>query len=192
MFQLVHVTALYSNAVPVAILPYFTDVAKKLDLPIPTPITQSQVRHFFCDPRAGEIGGWVTLTNGYQFWFQEGHVNMFETTYCYFTLQNPDWIHYFRGTLRMNRREAVELAGQTVRKLGYNDKVFDEQPEVILAPKDEKKFTIPQYRIEWHDPERYPPFNLIAEIVVSAELKRIERFCFLFQTVPAAKSKDWR
>ena len=87
IFDLVQMTATYSNAVLVAILPHFTDVAQKLELPFPTPITQSEIRRSFCDPRAGEIGGWVALTNGYQFWYEKGHVRMFHSPRDYFILQ---------------------------------------------------------------------------------------------------------
>jgi hypothetical protein len=180
MFQLVQMTALYSNAVLVAILPHFTDVAQKLNISVHTPITPAQVRHFYCDPRADEVGGYVVLTNGYQFWFQKGDVNMFETTYCYFTLQNPDWIHYFRGTLRMNQKEAVAMARNAVHKLGHTEKIFDDEPQVSLAPKDEGKYMIPQYRIEWLKPGvTNPIFNVAAEVVVNGDLKRIERFAFI-------------
>ena len=38
---LIHITSAYSNAVLVAIMPHVNDFAKKMDLPIPLPITVS-------------------------------------------------------------------------------------------------------------------------------------------------------
>ncbi len=178
MFQLVHVTALYSNAVLVAILPYFTDVAKKLDLPIPTPIVQAQIRHFFCDPRAGEIGGWVTLTNGYQFWFEKGHVSQFESPHAYFSLQDPDLIPKFRGKMQMTTNEAVVLAAQTIVKLGYDANVFQRNKlKVTLAPKDEG-FDIPHCKIQWFSVGMDNRTNLVAEFEVNLDAKQIEQFAF--------------
>ena len=92
VIHLVQMTATYSNAVLVAILPHITDVAQKLELPVATPITQSEIRRYFCDPQVGEIGGFVVLTNGYQFWYGKGHVRMFHSPRDYFVLQNPDLI----------------------------------------------------------------------------------------------------
>lgn len=178
LVNLVQVTAAYSNAVLVAILPHFTDVAKKLELPFPTPIVQSQVRHFFCDPRAGEVGGWLELTNGYDFWFQHGYVNGMSSPHNYFAMQNPDWVPRLYGPLRMNEKEAVALARKTLKKLGYTNNVFDSvEPEVQLATPKESFAShqgVPQYRIVWRDPDKT---NLnIAELDVNANVKHVDAF----------------
>ena len=107
MFDFVQMTVTYSNAVLLAILPHFTHVARTLELPIPGPITQSEISYYFCDPHVGEVGGWVVLTNGYQFWFGKGHVRMFHSPHDFFVLQDPDLIPKLYGHLRMNRKEAV-------------------------------------------------------------------------------------
>jgi hypothetical protein len=44
-FEIVRVTAEYSNAVLVAVLPYISDIARKLDLPVPQPVTPECVTH---------------------------------------------------------------------------------------------------------------------------------------------------
>ena len=74
VFGYFQVTAGYSNAVLIAILPYVSDFAKKMELPIPLPLTMAQVQQFGCDPHIGEVGGAVTLTNGYEIWFAQGYV----------------------------------------------------------------------------------------------------------------------
>ena len=63
-FDWIQVTAQYSNAVLVAMLPYVNDVAQKLDLPIPHPITAEHLSYFDIAPRRnfmvamGVQGGW--------------------------------------------------------------------------------------------------------------------------------------
>lgn len=178
IFTLVQMTAAYSNAVLVAILPHMTDVAQKLELPFPTPITQSEVRHFFCDPRAGEVGGYVVLTNGYEFWFQHGYVNGMSSPWNVFRLQDPDLLPKFYGPLRMNEEEAAALARKTLKKLGYTNDVFDTvEPEVRLeSPKESFAVNqgVPQYQVIWHDPDRA---NLdIAELDVNAKVKHVDAF----------------
>ena len=178
ILNFVQMTATYSNAVLVAILPHFTHVAKTLELPIPTPIVQSQVRHFFCDPRAGEIGGWVVLTNGYEFWYEKGYVRAFSSPWNYFRLQDPDLVPKFYGPLRMNENEAVALARQSLKKLGYTNEIFSAvKPEVKLATSKESFANdqgVPQYRIIWHDPDWTN--RDIAELDVNAKVKHVDAF----------------
>jgi hypothetical protein len=181
ILNFVQMTSAYSNAVLVAILPHFTDVAQKLDLPISTPIVQSEIRRYFCDPRAGELGGYVTLTNGYEFWYNKGHVSMFYGPHDYFIMQNPDSIPKLYGKLRMNQKEAVVFARQSLNKLGYTNPIFDKvEPEVKLAT-PLKSFNVrqgvPQYQITWYDPE-FPKerFVKVAQLDIDAEAKQIERF----------------
>ena len=42
--EIIRITADYSNAVLVAVLPYVSDFAQKLDLPVPHPITTAHVQ----------------------------------------------------------------------------------------------------------------------------------------------------
>jgi hypothetical protein len=179
--NLVQMTATYSNAVLVAILPHFTDVAKKLELPFSTPIVQAQVRYFFCDPRVGEVGGYMVLTNGYEFWFRHGYVNGMSSPWNVFRLQDPDLLPKFYGPLRMDETEAVALARKTLKKLGYTNEVFNAvEPEVQLESPKESFATnqgVPQYRIIWHDPDSHysPPLD-IAELDVNANVKHVDGF----------------
>ena len=79
--EFIKVTAAYSNAVMAAMLPHFTDFARKLDLPVPVPITAASVFHCGVLPYTtldgSMAGGSVILTNGYSFSFQFGYVNGF-------------------------------------------------------------------------------------------------------------------
>lgn len=100
MLSFVQVTAAYSNAVLVAILPQVSDFSQQLDLPVHTPITFGQVARFHCDPRKGQIGGWLKLTNGFEFWYFQGHVNRFASPQCWYRPQEPEAAPSFFGQLK--------------------------------------------------------------------------------------------
>ena len=63
--ELIHMTTTYSNALLVAILPYVSDFAVKLDLPIAKPVTLQQVQKFSPSPYRERAEGAVWLTNGW-------------------------------------------------------------------------------------------------------------------------------
>jgi len=154
MLSFVQVTAAYSNAVLVAILPEVSDFSRRLDLPVYTPITLEQVARFNCDPRKGEVGGWLKLTNGFEFWYFHGHVNGFASPRCWYRLQDPAEIPSFFGQLKMNKKEAVQMARDALRKLGYSETMLfaDGEPKVTKPPRVGAN-VVPRYRIEWIEPE---------------------------------------
>ena len=179
--ELIQMTAAYSNAVLMAILPHVTDVAKNLDLPILQPVQPAHVWRFFCDPRKGSIGGWLTLTNGYQFWYDYGNVRAMESPHCYFSLQDPDEIPRFYGTMRMTEAEAVQMAQQTIRKLGYRPSwLKTDQPNVERAqtPLQDMPKVIPHFRIRWQR-IALDGRKTIAEVEINADAKRPERYWLL-------------
>lgn len=176
--ELIQMTAAYSNAVLLAVLPHITDVAKYLDLPVLQPVQATHVERFVCDPRKGSVGGWVTLTNGYKFWFLNGHIDMMESPNCYFHLQDPDEVPRFYGTKRMSEDEAVAMARQTVRKLGYNTSWLKaNKPKVKepFTPSQDRPKVLPRFRITWEkialDSRRDR-----AEIEINTDSKRVEMF----------------
>jgi hypothetical protein len=149
------VTAAYSNAMLVAVMPHFSDIAKKLDLPTPQPVTQAQVRRFNCFPRSDHIGGRVILTNGCEFIFDHGRVENFVSAHSYFYLQDPDLVPTFYGPVRISEAQALQIAHNAIKKLGYTDAMLsaDTPPRVTLPEKDGTNY-IARYRIRWYDPTR--------------------------------------
>lgn len=161
MFEIVQVTAQYSNAVLVAILPYVSDFAKKLELPVSHPITAAHVREFKCSPRTDLSGGRVILTNGFEFAFLHGHVEMFRTPKCYYELQDPDLVPRFFGPVKLKEKDALKIAHQTIKKLGYTDaSLFADRPPRITPPARIGKNYVPRYRIWWGNPTRGNPENM--------------------------------
>jgi hypothetical protein len=150
----IHVSAQYSNAVLVALLPYISDFAGKLHLPILTPVTPAHVLEFRCDPRRGEVGGLVILTNEFRFAFQSGHVSAFYSPKSYFTLEDPDAIPRFFGPIKINQKEAETAARKAIQALGYNASEFrtDTKPKVDLPEKFGTN-RVARYRFRWLDPE---------------------------------------
>src|SRR4051812_35239659 len=136
MFEFVQVTAQYSNAALVAILPHVSEFSQKLDLPIAQPVRVEQVEHFNCDPHKGQVGGWLRLTNGFQFWYYDGYVKGFASPDCYYRLQGGEDLTPFFGSVKMSADEAVRLARESLRKLGYAETTLyaDGTPKVSKPP----------------------------------------------------------
>ena len=179
--ELLQITAQYSNAVLVAILPHVSDFAHKLNLPIPTPVTPAQVRYFKCDPRKDHVGGMLMLTNRFQFTFLNGRVCVYRSPSSYFSLQDIDMPAEFYGPVKVSKKEAVRIAHEAIKKLGYTDKAVhaDTDPK-ITPPVQIGTNYVPRYRIRWLDPAwrgaRTPgsPIPAILDIEVNAGNRRVE------------------
>ena len=92
----------WSNIVLTAILPYVSDFATRLQLPISLPITEAQVRG--CLPnRDGKVEGLIVLTNDYRFWFERGHVQSFSVGTPYQRIQDGNMAYRYFGEVRITR-----------------------------------------------------------------------------------------
>ena len=119
MYDFLQVTAEYSNAVLLAIMPHVSDFATRLDLPMVKPVTLVQVREFRCSWRSDEIGGSIHLINGWQFTVLDGRVCRCRSPQSYYDLQDPEKLSQFYGKVLVSESQAVEAARQAIRKLGY-------------------------------------------------------------------------
>ncbi|MDH7502106.1 MAG: hypothetical protein QHJ82_05240 [Verrucomicrobiota bacterium] len=171
MADMIHVTLQYSDAVLTALLPIFSDFAKKLELPVPVPITVGHVQHF--NTRGPvipgypiDVRGYLVLTNGWRFWYALGHVDSFESPENFYTLQDLDRVPEYVGTLKMSKREAVKLARDTLKKMDYAEKLpqTSKQPKKVAGPLKWRGETLPYYEVEWKwktgDKERVIRFNI--------------------------------
>ena len=184
--QLIQVTAQFSNAVLVALMPYFSDAAQKLDLPVPHPITMQQVVGAgispFRYPNGDIMGAGIEVQgkNTRRRWcisYQFGHVRCVELRPSYFTIQDPDDLTNCYGKIRMTKGEAVKMARDTITKLGIPlEDVFAEQEPVVTLPESvDVTNTLPYYRIKWMDP--YSNSEAV-DIGINADAKRVERIRF--------------
>lgn len=153
--SIIHITAQYSNAVLVAILPHVTSYSENLDLPIERPVRLQHVSKFVCGNRQGEVGGWLTLTNNFQFWFSRGHVDTFEAPENFFALQNLNRITNYFGPTNLSVADGISLGKRAVRRLGYSeyDLFMNLDPEVE-GPMLLETNCIPFYRVVWKNPEQ--------------------------------------
>jgi hypothetical protein len=174
---MIEVTANLSNAMLVAMMPYVSDAAKNLELPVPQPITQQQVVRCGITPyldSRGEWGGFgVELQGGWGLGFCWGYLRHFQTTNSYYSLQDPDEIPRFVGPVRMTQAEAVQMARDTLNKLNIPlEKVFAEQEPRVTQPPKTRTGIVPRYRIEWLDPRA----STSVDMEINADSKRVEQF----------------
>jgi hypothetical protein len=145
----IQVTAQYSNAVLVAVLPYFTDVAKKLDLPVPIPITQADIAEVNIWPGPGAPGAGILLKNKWAFNFQEGYVNLINNTHGSTLPPYPEPTY---GSIKMTAEDAVKTARMTLKKLGVApDDVFSDFEPKVTPPIQNGTKVVSAYRVEWFD-----------------------------------------
>jgi len=173
MTELVQVTAQYSNAVLLAVLPYVSGFAQKLNLPISTPVTPSQVIEFKCDPRKGQIGGLVTLTNGFRFTFLDGRVCVYRSPQSYFSLQDPELVPKFYSPVKVKQKEALQITCGAIKELGYTDSMFHaELAPKVTPPERIGANYVARYRFQWLDPNWPRPRTLggIAPVLVDVEV----------------------
>lgn len=158
MLTLIHVTAQYSNAVLVAVLPHVSDVASKLDLPILQPVTSAHVTHSTISPYTENVGGGFWLTNGYWFAYSFGCVDSFRSPDNWFTIQELEGANRFVGKDNMTTNDAIELARKSFVKLGYSPETFhvNESPSQVEGTFDVPQLGhIPFCRIVWGNSGNY-------------------------------------
>ena len=186
--EAIRVTAEYSNAVLVAVLPYFSDYAQKLELPIPHPIAIADVARLrivpFLDKDRQPLGMSVQLRNGWSLSMTGGYTAAFSSPNSYYLLQNPDETPKFFGTVSMSKADAVKMARRAILRLGIPlEAGFAEQEPRVDGPQvayDTNK--IPRYLVQWCSPEigidssglrQHDPFPEV-EVEVSTDAKRLE------------------
>jgi hypothetical protein len=151
----VHVTAEYSNAVLVALLPHVSDYAHRLDLPMPQPVTTADVVGSNILPwldKDGGIGGaGIGIKGGYGFTFDFGFISVFGGPRSFEGgVQGRDDIAKFYGEVKMSKEEAVRMARDTLKKLGIPlESVFAEQEPAVGEPMVIDGNTIPYLGVHW-------------------------------------------
>jgi len=152
--ELLHITATYSNALLVAILPHVTDFAKKLELPISTPVETSAVTRFVPSPYKGRVEGGIWLTNSYWFHFSFlGYMDGFRRpkNWFYEGEYALDHIEEYVGETRMTTNEIVAFARESLLKLGYGPELThaDTTPEMEGPSTLNDGRHIPYCKVTW-------------------------------------------
>ena len=133
--EFIRQTAVWSNAVLTAMLPHFSDCAKQLNLPIPTPITTNMVVYFAPPVFKIEFQAAIVLTNSYWFDYFNGAWS-FRSRDDWYAQQEITNAARFVGKDNMTTKEAIELARSSFVKLRYKlaDFHMDEPPTQISDP----------------------------------------------------------
>jgi len=129
---------------------------KKMDLPIPQPVTMAQVSTFNPSIIPGYIGGGLWLTNEYWFVFSDGIVCSFRSSVNWFAEQDIDDLARYCGKDNMTTNEVVDLARLSFKKLDYKllPTLLDGPPSHMEGPFDVKKLGhIPYCRVTWSSPK---------------------------------------
>ena len=154
--EIIHMTAAYSNAVLVAFLPLVSDFAKKLNLPVKQPVTMDQVVWAHVSPVKTEIHCGLRLTNNYWFGCGPGAViNGFRCPRIAMLDEDPrkNWPKYAFGKSNMSTNEAIQLARDAIKKLGYSLETLhaNGSPTKIEGPYDldDGKYHMPECIIKW-------------------------------------------
>ena len=152
--ELIRVTAEYSNAVLVAVLPYIADVSQRLNLPVAHSVSPENVIRCSISPqrRIGALDVEIGIKGDWYFAFKWGFINAIEGPRNYFFLQDPSEIPRCYGTNRISKGEAVRLARKAIANLGIPlEQVFAEQ-EPHVREADVCINLVPQYSVEWFGP----------------------------------------
>ena len=175
----------FSNAAVAAVLPYFSETATKLGLPIHTPIVQADLlRSHVLAFRDLEVS--VMLQNHWAFTYSHGVVDRITDAHSYSAQQDPDQIKRFYGTVAMGRDDAVQLARTALTKLGIPlDVVFAEQTPVVVPPPTIGSNVVPDFEIKWLDPRG----GLTVDIHINGSTKRIERLSLFSKNLPRKQPK---
>jgi hypothetical protein len=168
----IKITPEYSNAVLKAVLPCFSEAAKKLDLPVPKPMRGVDIARIHILPFR-EVAASIMLKDGWAFTYQFGRVSLIANSHAYSDLQNPDEIPLYYGKIKMTKVEAVRFARDSLKKLGISLKdAFAEQEPRVTMPVKIGTNTVPHYEIEWLDPRS--GFHCV-DIHINGATKQIER-----------------
>lgn len=168
----VQITPEYSSAVVNAVLPYFSETAKRLNLPISEPIKTSDIAQVGIPPLR-KIKASALLKNGWIFNFGAGYVRAIVSPSSYYRLKDPDKIPEFYGQVKITESEAIQIARETLSKLNIPlDAVFAEQNPRVTPPVKVGTNVVPRFRVEWLDPRGG---NAVADIEVNAQNRNVER-----------------
>ena len=161
------------------VLPCFSDAAKKLNLPVSQPITYADIKIVVFQPyrnrtlRSSDVS--VLLKSGWVFDHFMGYLQRIENLRSYAALQDPDEIPRYYGKVKMTQTEAVQMARDTLVKLGIplEDVFAEQEPHVTPPPHIDGANIVPHYEIKWITPRAGEATSV--DIHINAETKQIER-----------------
>lgn len=148
-----------------------SEFARKLDLPVPLPLTSNSVQWIRVKELIPSLDIMIDLTNGYSFKVRNQGVCTFRDPKALHARFPKDRHEERRAT--MSQDEALAFARKSIQKLGYDPEFF----YANLNPKIEQFFQwIPQYEFEWNQPNSESDWDPSITIEVDAAERRILYF----------------
>ena len=134
----------------------------------------------------------VTLTNGGQFLFLNGYVNQFRSPRSYYCLQDPDRIPEFYGPINVNKKEAIQIARDTLKKIGYAPYLpINQEPEVEMPVQVGTNY-VARYRVNWGMSRKMPFSDWrkgLIQVEVNASNRRVHFLTVITRDIPSADIK---
>lgn len=144
-----------TNAILLAVLMQASDLVKKLEVPLDTPLEVTNVQVFrvavYPAPEDSTALGCYVEYSGYEFWHSHGRISGFCTPASY--LRDPGGrASRLFGEVRFSEAECLAKAKEAIAKLGYtNVSLLDSSPRTT-PPIVWRGKTIPRYFFEWIRP----------------------------------------
>lgn len=167
----------YAKALVPFVFAAIDDYSRKMNLPVPSPLTTNHVARFEFNDNNGWPHVEVFLTNRWHFIFRNSSVSGFKSPNCFWDGEpRPLSISDFAGQWRFSEADSLTLAKQAVKKAGYpaNSLHLDEAPK-ITKPFGASGNRVPRYFIEWrHYPVKDEEFTAWTRVEVNADKGLIE------------------
>jgi hypothetical protein len=168
------VSPAYSNAFLVAILPQCADYARTAGFAVRLPITTNDVdtRTYSLGLIEGDPCAFLDLKTGARFVYSHGQVISF---YSSDVMQLPGrdaplfpayekFQAQFYGRINMTSNQAVALVRETVKRLGYSEKVLHlDEPPRLNGPNRWGTNWVARCILVWQEPNQ-GPFRAVAEV----------------------------
>jgi hypothetical protein len=179
-----------TNAVLAAMLMQASVFVRSLDLPMETPLQQSNVVVFRAGARwnqaESDVNCYLAYRGGYEFRFAHGYIDSFNTRDSYSDLQNPSDLPKLAGEAQFTEAECLAKVKKVFRNLGYtNVSLLSASPEV-RGPIPVGDRTVPRFIFRWPRPGE-PKFS-DARVEVNAARLTLEHVYF---GSPAFWRKPW-
>jgi len=165
-----------TNAVLLAVLMQASDLAKKLEIPLETPLEVTNVQVFriavYPAPEDSTALGCYLNYLGHEFWHSHGRIGGFCTPASY--LRDPGGrASRLFGEVHFSEAECLAKAKDAIAKLGYtNVSLLDSSPK-ITPPIVWRGRTIPRYFFEWIRPLEKGEVQALPSVTVEVNASRL-------------------
>ncbi len=155
------------------------DMVRKLGLDLPLPITTKQVRRFYCSNNGGSPYVDLFLKNNWKFVYRVNGITQISSSRRFFDSEDiPFRLKDYLGDWKLTEEQAIELARQTVTKLGHSGLHIDGKPNVFRPTEIKGMPPIPRLTIQWVYPGGGKPRSEWIEVEVDCHRGTVETLHF--------------